>query len=346
MKGNSVNATRNSLISKRCLKRFLAFVGAATTTVAVLTSSIQAAEDTSDWETVEATPYIFWCPASQNDGTFQQLEVGTVTDEVYPSHLDLSILSLATYMPVYNDCTYQIEFTVKYINFASTVKALNLSEKYPSDIGVLTEQKNIAGENYTDLMSLTMSDYTVPSRDEQNEVGGYWYGSYVATKFTYSFSTADGYIDNLENGYKYVILSNIVEPSSEERPYQFMITDINVKVLFDPGAEYYTDRVIEDLNEKAEKLDEVGSKLSEAENWLLTKAESMKTSIADDMSNALAQAASLVSPARSNTSILAPLTSFGTLYATFTNSLPGVLQALLVACPLLMFVAWLIGRNQ
>lgn len=347
MKGNSVNATKNLLISKSYLKRFLAFVGATAITAAALTTSLSATEDTNEWETVDATPYVLWCPQAQDDGTFQQIEVGYVTGYDYSNSYDHSYLSLVTYMPLYKDCTYEIDFTVKYINVVQVSSTFNITNSLPQSVGDLTVQSNSAGDNYSDLISLTVSDYQSPSSSEEDEIGAIWYGSYVATNYTYSFSTASGFIDNFEDGYKYLTLSQIREPVADEGdPIQFMVTDISVKVIFDPGGDYYVNRVIEDLNRVAAELDEVGGKLSESESWLLEKAESMKSSVATDWSEALNQAAALVSPARSTVSILGPLSSFGTIFNTFNNSLPPVLKALIVACPVLMFIAWLIGRTE
>lgn len=350
MKGNSVNATRSLLISKSYLKRFLAFVGVAATTVATLTTSLSATqapnEWDTEWETVDATPYVLWCKNAQYDGTFQQIEVGYITGYDYSTYDDHSYLSLVTYMPLYKDCTYEIDFTVKYINVAQVSSTFNITNSLPQSVGDLTLQKNSVGENYSDLISLTKSDYQIPSNSEQDQAGVLWYGSYVLTNYTYSFSTASGFIDNFQDGYKYLTLSQIREPVESDDPVQFMVTDISVKVIFDPGGDYYVNRVIEDLNRVAAELDEVGSQLSESESWLLEKAKSMKSSVANDWSDALNQAAALVSPARSTISILGPLSSFGTLFNTFNNSLPPVLKALIVACPVLMFIAWLIGRTE
>lgn len=343
MNGNSVNVTKSSSISKSYKSRVLALVGAVIFSITALTTSVFASYDTTNWETVEASPYVFWCQSAQIDGTLTELEIGTVTSYDFRGYEDLSYLVLSTYMPVYKGCTYQIEFTVKYIYLSRILKGQVTFNKYrPTDVGELGPQYNSAGESYTDLTMLTFSDYEMPENDDN------WYGSWVSTKFTFSFSTADGFIDNIENGYQYVNLSQITEPfmNGDYDAFQFVIDDISVRAMFDPGADYFIAKVLEDLDSRGDQLGEVSGQVIESESFLVNKANSIRDSVQSEVDQMMNQAAALISPARSNTSVLTPLQTFGTIFTTFTQSLPPTIQGLLVACPMIMFIAWLIGRIE
>lgn len=309
--------------------------------LAALISSVSAAEeiDSSDWEIVPSTPYIFWCKNTLENGDLVQLNIG----DNFTGYLDPTEFSWMTFcseLELYKYCTYEISFSVELesASFKLPEYAYNVIEELPTTIGNLYEQRNSEGVLYNNLFHMT---YTWEDIE----------GSYIYDRFhyTYSFSTADGFVDNFTEGLNYVCFNRLFQPYYEEDltgdEYYFNIYDISATVRFDPEAEYFTHKVIRDLNATAAELDDVQNKLSEAENWLLNKAKTIQEQNKDAWQNSLNQAAMLVSPARSNTSILEPLRNFNILLTQTTLKLPTVLQSLLIACPVLMFIAWLIGRK-
>lgn len=312
--------------------------------LAALTSSVNASEsiDSSDWEIVPSTPYILWCKNTLENGDLVQLNIGDNFDGFLRPE-EFAWMTFCSELELYKYCTYEISFSVEieFASFKNPEYSYNVIDKLPTTIGNLSEQRNSEGVLYNNLFHMT---YTW--EDSESSPYGYPLSRYY---YNYSFSTADGFVDNFKEGLNYICFNRLYQPYYEDDltgdNYYFDISEITATVRFDPEAEYFTNKVIRDLNATAAELDDVQTKLSEAENWLLNKAKSMQEQNKDAWQNSLNQAAMLVSPARSNTTILEPLRNFNILLTQTTLKLPTVLQTLLIACPVLMFIAWLIGRK-
>lgn len=316
--------------------KFSSILIAAVISTCLLITAVSA----EDWEEVEVTdPRVLFCASANTDGTLIELTVGTSGPQIvyYP---DMAWFCLTQQIPIYSDCTYEIEFTISEIwNYfwSSPIEyTFNVTQEVPDNLGDLTEQRNTAGERYIDTVHYTIDDYN---------------DGLLTTKF--SFSTASGFIDNLRYGKYYVTFSELIMPYEgsdwydwTEEHYWCDITSISVKCIMDPGAGYFTDKVIEDLSNKAAALDEVGSALSESETFLLNKSKDLRSSVQEDMQNMLGEANSFVTPVRSTSSILSSTKVFTNLYTAFVARLPSYFYSLITVVPLLAFIAWLIGRKE
>lgn len=309
--------------------KFFLFLITVVISLNLLIPKVSAAE----WEDVPVSDSrILLCLTSTINGDFIEIDYST-TGQTFPLYGGFTWFTLAIRVPIYPDCTYDFSFSFDEAYFNTwnypLEYSLNLVTELPDSIGDLLEQRNSAGERYIDC--------TLYSGYENNR--------------QWTFSTADGFIDNIDKGYYYVCFSELLMPyddvTGEEQSIYFDIYDIRSKCMLDPGAGYFTEKVIESLNSTAAELDKVGSALSEQESWLLDKSKSLRESVADDFANMLNEANALVTPTRRNAnSLLGGVEAVGTIFKSFTNSLPPVFASLITTIAILYFIAWLMGRRE
>ena len=311
----------------KLFKRFAAFAAALLSTTSLVLPCLASSVDTTDWETVDATPYLFYCEDESVDTSFTQVELGDYIHEYFIGQE--SVISLTTGMKLYRGTTYQITFTAYLIDFSRLTGNFCITDRLPDDTIDLAVQTNSDHVQYIDLVDISAE-----------------YKSNSAYRYTITFSTADGYIDNFENGYKYVSLSFYrVTDIWTEAELTINISDLSVSCIVDPTAEYYRASLIDDLNDKADRLKETYGELQSHENWALTRSSDFRSSASEQMKANLQIAKNFVSPvSRSGGSIATAAAATGALLTDVTSVMPANVQTLIVVIPLLAFIGWVIGR--
>lgn len=250
------------------------------------------------------------------------------------------------YTKIESECTYTItvDLHAQYDGIGDLSAAFNnelsfmsVTDSLPVTYGdfITGIRHNSAGTLYTDLVTLSIKGQ--PGNDYGNE-------------FTFIFSTADGYIDNLETGEYYLsFLLDVVEDITNSiGMVQVIMDSIEVTCTFDPNAEYYRNLLLSNLDEQGKELAEIGLKSSEHENWALDQAKSMREQASEQMQNNIDITKNFFGAstfARSGT-MQAAASAFMGVYNSIMVAIPYEVQAIFVIIPTLAFIGWVIGRVQ
>lgn len=324
MNVSSVLGLTASRISNFCKFACVAITSAAVVSGSLALPASAAAVDTSDWLEVECDPHVLWCKNPIGDYTFIELPLGynEYNYNIYSSYA----LALTTGMPVYKDCTYQLEFTIYEISLTRHNTNFCIESDFPYDMSKVTECYNSDGVPYIDLVDIQVD-----------------YKSNLAYKYTFTWSTADGYLDNIPTGDVWVTLLQVMSPAYEDS-YKFNIQEVSASCVFDPGADYYIELTKQRQNKLVDLTKQTVSKMREA----LSEAPVLDqmTGAVDYVSGAIGSAAALISPSstydlRGDISLYPAFAVFGSIYNNVFSGFPPVILALLATVPLLAFLAWL-----
>ncbi len=115
---------------------------------------------------------------------------------------------------------------------------------------ILLDQKNRAGESYSDLVSMSFDSF-YNSEKELTELN-----------YHLSFSTASGFIDNLNEGIWYMMSFFDMHPESENVRYLVSYWDISVTASYDPEGDIFEESVVDKLGDAVSKLDEINAEIA------------------------------------------------------------------------------------
>lgn len=327
MNGSSAQNSIDLRISRSCKKIITALISAAAI-VGSLVLPASASElivtDTSDWLELEADPHLFYCPRVLNDSSLQELEIGmNYTD--YPGEHFAIVLSAG--IPIYKDCTYVLEFTAYKLYASRHDQNFVITDSLPNSVTDLGVQYNSQGTAYIDTISYV---------DE--------YKSNTAYKWTFTFSTAEGYIDNSPTGDCYVNLLQINDYNQELYESVIInISEISAKCIMDPSAEYYLEITKQRQNKLVELTKESVGKMKDSLEQV-TIIDDMSSAV-DYVSGAIGNAAALISPtatfAGNSINIYPAFALFSTIYNNVLGSVDPALLAVAATVPLLCFLAWI-----
>lgn len=345
MKGSLENASTHSLISR--FSRSLAVIGIA----AAATFSAAMPVYAEDWQTLSATPYFLYGSPDSDDNTVDTFSVAGVFDEINKSYglneNDTSSFlywSNTAHMYVESDCTYKLTFKLLVTSTKSslvtplpdTFGTITFTDSLPTTWNELGHKLNSVGKSHSSFVEHSGSYNKISSTGEEN------------ITFTYVFSTAQGYIDNVAPGNYYVNFLNSDQDIFSE--YGVTFFGVSIEAVFDPLAEYYQKLVISNLDKKGDEFTEIGSKQSEHENWALDKAAELHAEASEQMGANLDLAKSFMQTSTfasgSGSSIAASAAAFGAIYNQVLDAVPPELQALVVIIPTLAFIGWVVGRVQ
>lgn len=230
-------------------------------------------------------------------------------------------------------CTYTITYKlstdkgdIHYTNDKVNLYSFTFSEALPGWDDILNYQYNSADALYSEFLTWNRE---VPTD------GSYEY-------YTFSFSTAEGYVDNIEFGNLFVnfnFRNDILYGS------KYTLEEISVNCVVDPSAEYFRNLVLGELTDAADKFEDASNALQEKEKEIMDKASGIYDSVSSDFHNYLADAKSFMSVATRSAASLGSAANVLTtsIYDPIISSLPAEVAVLFTVIPMLAFVAWLFG---
>lgn len=162
---------------------------------------------------------------------------------------------------------YPLPGEISHVSFHSSDDDVRSGPVYMQDI--LITQKNSSGVEYADLVTMNFSS----RYDTEKEV----------TELTYSlsFSTADGFIDNLEGNENFLFSLFDMHPEAITMGYGLDFYEIIVTSTYDPEGDAFENTVIDNLGEAVDRLNDVSSLLTNLRNASSTQVknlEALKTS--------------------------------------------------------------------
>ncbi len=114
----------------------------------------------------------------------------------------------------------------------------------------LLDQKNKAGDSYSDLVSMSFDSYY----DSEKEV--------TVLNYHLSFSTASGFIDNLNEGIWYMMSFFDMHPEAVAVDYLLSVYEVSVNATYDPEGDIFEESVVDKLGDAVSKLDEINTELA------------------------------------------------------------------------------------
>ncbi len=329
MKGSSAQNLIDWRIS-RCCK----LITAALMSVLVLVGSFvlpasaapEIPSDTSDWIELEAEPHFFYCPYILSNSSLIEFKVGDSLEAYWYSHYGLVFTAG---IPIYKDCTYQLTISVHQVNVSRYNTNFVVTKDLPDNVTDLAVQYNSNNKAYLDTVDIKTT-----------------YKNNSLYSYTFTFSTADGYIDNTVLGDAFVSLFSTCDPSIFDNGYEWArinITEMSATCIFDPSAEYYMDLTKDRQNKLVDLTKDAVGKMKESLEQV-TIIDDMSSAV-DYVSGTIGKAAALISPAATfsgdTVNIYPAFALFSNIYNNVMGSVDPALLALAATVPLLCFLAWL-----
>lgn len=285
--------------------------------ITIVLALSQAISADQGWIEQESTGAVGW---TTETGT--EINYG----ELFTDYSGLYRMYLQAYTKLEKGVTYKITYTIEPVqgwwvtNFEGSYAGTNISTTQPTVTPVFT-QTNTNGEAYSDLVTVTRNYDTIEIL----------------------FSTATGFIDNLEWGENWVTVLyhyNKTDPGSVTS-----LSGVTVQTVIDPEAEWYTQQVLNKLDQVGDELELVVGEASLSENWAIEKAKEIRLEYGEKLDNNLNLAKSLVMPTRSGTgNVIQSAQTFGMLLTNTLTAMPAKVQVLIVVLPLLALIGWILGR--
>lgn len=241
--------------------KVLTAVLAALIAAAIAVVSVSASSYTS------STVYFFWV-----DGTEDYMYVADVQDEVY-IYSPNSSWGFFHDIEIKNYHTYTVDIT---LHVAFPESDGDTAEIYPLpgelinicfldgdyDVkgkskvwleDVLLSQKNSAGVSYADLVSVSFDS-------------AYYAAGVTALNYHLSFSTAEGFIDTLDEGVQFLFSLFGMHPDAIEMGYGVTFYQMHVSSTYDPDGDAFQNTVIDNLGDAVGRLNDINAKLSGLQN--------------------------------------------------------------------------------